>query len=178
MSRWVVDTNVLLVATRAHLGEPPRKLKRRGEDVPVKDAANLEAVFNWLASLNSSSDALVLDMPYDRIRDEYANKLEKDEYGRMVVANKLSRGQCHFSEVEYDHNDHALIPHEQGVHVSDTSDRKMVAAAMDARAPIANACDTDWCDLEHDGVLEKLGVEVHHVIEDWCRAEWQRKKAR
>lgn len=178
MTEWVLDTNVLLVATRAVLGRPPRHLARRGEDVPVTSNAELQAVYNWLEALRRAPDAyVVLDMPHDLIKGEYANKLEKDEYGRMVIAEKLTRGHYRPVEVEVDENGHALILHKCAGDIFDLEDRKMVAAAIEASVAIVNACDTDWCELEHRGSLERLGLVVHHLIEAWCRAEWDRKRA-
>lgn len=178
MADWVVDTNVLLVATRAVLGRPPMALERRGEDVPVTDTADLQAVYLWLETVRRSREAcVVLDVPNDLIKGEYANKLAKSEYGRMVIAEKLSKGQYKTVEVLKDGDGYALILHDSAGEVFDREDRKMVAAALEVGSAIANACDTDWCELEHTGTLGRLGVRVHHVIEVWCRAEWQRKRA-
>jgi uncharacterized protein YfeS len=177
VAEWVVDTNVLIVATRAVLGRPPRKLERRGEDVPVASAADLETVYSWLETLRRTPDAIVvLDLPHHLIEGEYAKKLDKNEYGRMVIAEKLTKGQYRPVEVERDGDGHALILHACADEIFDREDRKMVAAALEAQAAIANACDTDWCELEQLGSLGRLGVTVHHVIETWCRSEWQRKR--
>jgi len=178
VANWVVDTNVLLVATRAVLGRPPRQLARRGEDVPVRGEEELQAVYLWLEAIRRSPEEfVVLDVPHDLIKGEYANKLDKSEYGRMVIAEKLTKGQYKAVEVQPDGDGHALILHDAVDEVFDREDRKMVAAALESGAAIANACDTDWCELEHTGTLSRLGVRVHHVIELWCRAEWQRKRA-
>ena len=178
MADWVVDTNVLLVATRAVLGGPPRLLARRGEDVPVTATADCEAVYRWLEAVRRSPDErVVIDYPNDLIKGEYGKKLDKSEYGRMVIAEKLTRGQVKVVEVLKDAEGYAVIQHENASEVFDREDRKMVAAAMESGAAIANACDTDWCELEHTGTLGRLGVKVHHVIETWCRSEWQRKRA-
>jgi len=175
---WVVDTNVLLVATRAVLGRPPSVLERRGEDVPVTAVADQQAVFAWLEAVRRSAEQrVVIDIPNDLIKGEYGNKLDKSEYGRMVIAEKLTKGQYKAVEVVSDGDGHAQILHDSADEVFDREDRKMVAAALEAGAAIANACDTDWCELEHRGTLARLGVRVHHVIEAWCRAEWQRKRA-
>lgn len=178
MADWVIDTNVLLVATRAVMGRPPRWLERRGADVPVTDIADQQAVYLWLEAVRRSSEAcVVLDTPHDLTKGEYANKLAKSEYGRMVIAEKLTRGQYKVVEVLVDGNGDALIQHDSADEVYDRADRKMVAAALQSGSVIVNACDTDWCELEHTGALGRLGVHVHHVIEAWCRAEWQRKRA-
>jgi hypothetical protein len=175
VAEWVIDTNVLLVATRAQLGRAPRRLAARGEDVPVADPEAQAKVFEWLKTLRQDRDEVVVDLPHDLIKAEYARKLDKDEYGRMVIADLMSRGRCKFVEVEVDENEHALVLHDAGSEVTDLEDRKMVAAALESGAPIANACDTDWMDLEARGTLERLGISVVHVIEAWCRAEWKRK---
>ncbi len=178
MTDWVVDTNVLLVATRAVLGRPPRALEQRGEDVPVAAAADQQAVYDWLEAVRRSpQECVVLDCIHDLIKSEYANKLDKNEYGRMVIAEKLTKGQYRAVEVLCDDDGYAIILHEHAEEVFDREDRKMVAAALEANSAIANACDTDWCELEHRGTLTLIGVNVHHIIEEWCRAEWQRKRA-
>lgn len=177
MAEWVIDTNVLLVATRAVLGSPPRKMARRGEDVPVEREDDQRTVFLWVKNLRETADeVLVLDRIHNLIYEEYANKLEKDEYGRMVVAHKLTLGECRFVEIEMDSDGDALIQHEACGDVFDHDDRKMVAAAIEANAPIANACDAGWCELEQRGSLDRLGITVHHLIEAWCRALWEKNR--
>ena len=177
MSEWVVDTNVLLVATRAALGRPPRRLARRGEDVCVTTEPELQAVFCWLEQMRKDpTAAVVLDRPHDLIKGEYCNKIDKDEYGRMVIADLLTKGRCRFVDVDMDNNGDGVVQHEQGDEVFDRADRKMVAAAIESKAPIVNVCDSDWIELEHRGTLARLGVAVEHVIEEWCRAEWERKR--
>ena len=178
MSEYVVDTNVLLVATCFEIGAPPEQLRRRGEDVPVTRVADQEEVFAWLERLRKDPHGIiVLDEPEDQIQSEYRNKLSKKEYGRMVVAEKLTKGQVRWVTVDMDSDGHGVIPHGAADEVFDRADRKMVAAAVVSGAPIVNACDTDWLDLHESGALARLGVSVVHVIEPWCRAEWLRKKA-
>lgn len=177
---WVIDTNVLLVATQAVLGRSPRYLEPSG--VPVKELETQELVYKWLETVNNSRETtVVLDRTHGTILREYKNNLHESEYGRMVIVNKISRNECRWVDVEVEcvgNKAIGLIPHPDAEQVFDASDRKMVAAAMAARAPIANACDTDWFELKAAGVLEKLGVKVHEVIEEWCEAKWKAKKAR
>lgn len=176
MADWVVDTNVLIVATRCELGCAPKLMARRGEDVPVQDDDAQESVFRWLRAVRESNeDRVVLDQPHGLIRNEYANKLLDSDYGRRVIVDKLTRGLVCWVEIEPDADGHAMILSEHGSAVSDPADRKMVAAALQSGAPIANACDTDWLDLEANGTLLRLGVRVHNIIETWCRADWHRK---
>jgi predicted nucleic acid-binding protein len=174
---WVIDTNVLIVATTADRGgRPPHLMERAKEDVPVKTVDDLEAVFTWLQAIRQDKQAhVVLDFPHNLIQTEYSHKILKEEYGRKVIAEKLSRCQYRMVEVERDENGDALIMHDAAHRVTDAADRRMVAAALESGAPIANACDTDWLDLLDNGTLAELGIAVHHVIESWCQAEWKRK---
>ncbi|MBZ5708109.1 hypothetical protein [Nannocystis pusilla] len=179
MAEWVIDTNVLIIATTAQQGRPPRRIANDENPVPVTTEKELWEVFSWLEAVNKDpSTYVVLDVLHHFIEKEYSNKIEKDEYGRMVIANKLTK--CHYRPVyvEPDENGDPWIPHDAGHKVFDHADRRMVAAAVESGAPIANACDTDWLDLLHDGTLAELGISVHQIIEVWCREEWARVKAR
>lgn len=152
-------------------------MARRGEDVPVKTDEDLEAVYSWLESIRKDgSTYIVLDVPHDLIKGEYARKLDKDEYGRMVIAEKLSRGLYRSVRVEADGDGHAVVEHGNGDEIFDREDRKIVAAALESAAPVVNACDTDWIELEFRGALDRIGISLHHLIEAWCRTEWQRKR--
>lgn len=177
MPEWVIDTNVLLVATRFHLGEPPAKMRIRGQDVPVANMEDQKTVYNWLRGFHrNSDDILVLDVPHNLIKDEYSHKLEKHEYGRMMIAEKFSRGEFRICHVEVDENGDAIILHEAGLEVFDKADRRMVAAALESGAPIVNACDTDWYDLEDSGTLGRLGIRIEQVIDPCCRKLWKEMK--
>ena len=56
--------------------------------------------------------------------------------------------------------------------VTDLADRKIVAAALAAKADrhsckLVNACDTDW--LDYAAILDEFGIEAEHIIEGWLR---------
>lgn len=175
MAEWVIDTNVLIVATMAQQGRPPAGC----DDVPVASAQDQEAVFTWLETVNRDPNIhVIIDFPHRLIEGEYSNKIQKHEYGRMVIANKISRGQCRFVEVEKDDGGYGLILHDCAEEVFDREDRKMVAAALEAGVPIVNACDTDWVELLERGTLGRLDIKVHQLLEAWCRKEWERKRAK
>lgn len=134
-------------------------------------------VFLWLAAVRKSKDEIVvLDRPHDLIKAEYSRNLNKEDYGRMVIAEKLPRGQCRWVEMEPDDNGHAMILHDAGEEVKDREDRKMVAAALESGASIVNASDTDWCELEHCGTLGRLGIKVTHLLHELCQGWWERKR--
>lgn len=178
-AKWVIDTNVLIIATTAQQGRPPRRIAKDKDAVPVKTPKELWEVFSWLEAVHRDPGThVVLDMRHRFIEKEYGNKIEKDEYGRMVIANKLSRCEYRAVYIDEDENGDPWIPHDAGHKVFDVADRRMVAAAVESGAPIVNACDTDWLDLLEDGTLAELGISVHHIIEEWCRDEWKKVKGR
>jgi hypothetical protein len=169
VARWVVDTNVLIVASAA---DPSSPFAQTGTHVPIVEQ---EAVFRWVQALRKEpDDVVVIDMPHRLIPGEYANKLSKDDYGRRVMMEKLSRGECEFAEVDKDVDGHGVILGDAGAKIFDLQDRKMVAAAEASGAPIANACDTDWCQLEQEGVLAELNVTVTHLLDAWIWPEYKR----
>jgi hypothetical protein len=168
---WVVDTNVLLVASASDEGS-----WFKDTHVPT---IQRQAVFEWLVHLEGSSDdGVVLDLPPGMIMKEYRNKLQYGDYGLAFVQRMMESGRCEYVELTDDGAGHAVIAHSSGEEVGDRADRKMVAAAMQVRAPIANACDTDWCELRDGGVLDRLDVAVHEVLGEWIESEHQRKKAK
>lgn len=158
MSGVVIDTNVLLVASAAHPYSP-------FDDTHVP-AELQKAVFDWLAAFRTDdSRRLVIDDWFE-IYDEYRNKLSDQDYGLLVIADKMRNLQI--AELEWDEDGRAIVPPEFSCF--DPSDRKFLAAALTDRAniSIANATDTDWLEIEEQ--LEAAGVRVEHLLEDWLRA--------
>lgn len=176
MADRVVDTNVLIVATAAEPGA------HRGDTDTHVPAVERQKVLTWMRQFRTDADrSIVLDVQ-NGIRSEYANKLSAEAYGRRVVVEKIQKNQVTWVSVEYDREGAALLdPEDLQEAVHDAADRKMVAAylkADPADRAIVNACDTDWLDLQADGTLGRHGIVVEHVIEPFCRAEWERKKER
>ncbi len=165
----VVDTNVLLVASAA---DPDSSF----EDTHVPEELALE-VLDWLVDLHRARDRrLVFDYAY-RIYEEYRNKLSEQDYAFLVVRDKLQNA-C-WVDVRYDRDGWAEVP--DALHALDPSDRKLAAAVLAARAEgveatVVNAADTDWYEAEE--ALVACGVVVEQLLPEWCRAEYDRKRAR
>jgi len=181
MSSEIIDTNVLIMATAGSLGgKAPAAMAARGETVGCDDLSLQTRLWDWLKAFRHDPERkLVLDFPRLTIKQEYANKLGKDEFGMRVVLEKISRGEYERVDLTYSPNGSELVaelPDELQAVVHDLGDRKLVAAAMESGAAIHNATDTDWYDWQ--APLEDVGVFVVHLIEDWSRPLWESKKAK
>lgn len=80
--------------------------------------------------------------------------------------------------VQYDADSHAVLQPPLNSIVHDLADRKMVAAAVEARkqygeSTIAFAGDTDWHDWEQARI--HAGLSLEPLIEDWFRAKHAEK---
>ena len=123
---------------------------------------------------------MVLDTE-NKIYEEYNNKLGFNDFGIQVVMHKWSTAAVDSVNVEYDSEDNGVLPISLARVVHDLADRKMVAAALEAKrlhgeAPVAFAGDTDWHQWE--SALNKHGVELKPIIEAWSRAKFKAKKLR
>lgn len=182
ISRHVIDTNVLLVASAADEASP------FPDDVtPVEEEEFRKIVLQWLIEFDSSDRHAVLDWDWT-IVEEYRGenrrtKLTEQDYGMQVILKKFSEGEVFGFTLEWDEPDSAKIDDENlSPVIHDHADRKMVAAVIaggrrSGGCNLVNACDTDWYDWETD--LEKADIEVHQVIgEEWCRPRWESKSRR
>lgn len=173
MADFVVDTNVLLVASAC-----PGSGGQLFRDCHIDDPTEVEKVFDRVSEFHGSEDRMVLDIKW-LIAGEYQNKLDDQHYGSRVWMDKYQSARLVDIEVD-DHGD-AELPEPLVSVVHDRADRKMVAAALQVHAEgdacsIVNACDTDW--YEWEDALEAAGVPVCQLIDPWCRAEYERKKNR
>lgn len=169
--RYVVDTNVLIIASAAHPATP------KEIDTTPQDPALQFRVWQWLVEFESSPTRLVLDSA-GRIEEEYGRKLGFNDYGIQVVIHKWSTLAVDNVDVQYDNNGHAVLQSPLDSVVHDLADRKMVAAALEAmkhygESTIAFAGDTDWHDWEQ--ALIQAGLSLEPLIEDWSRAKHAEK---
>ena len=164
MADHVVDTNVLLVASASHPYSPfddsdlPPDLQR--------------AVFDWLVAFRADpARQLVLDT-FWKIYEEYRHKLTDQDYGLMVVLEKMTTTR--FVEVEYDDDGFGVVT--SAFAAFDPSDRKLLAALLTdvETLSLVNATDTDWLEIEAE--LNATGATVEHLVEDWLRAKYRAKK--
>jgi hypothetical protein len=157
----VIDTNVLVLASALEQGwSRPR--------VPTSDVRVFCTVHEWLRTFRSAeARSLVMDLPKRTIWVEYARNLAPDDYGMKVVQSKWDAGLIEVVQLQFESNGEeavAVLPAEAAAGIHDLGDRKMVAAAFFATAPIVNAADSDW---EHPGVvaaLEMMGVQVVQLL--------------
>ncbi|MFZ4578143.1 MAG: hypothetical protein ACOYOB_07050 [Myxococcota bacterium] len=164
MGSEVVDTNVLMVATAMEQGwSRPR--------VPVDDLVVMQRVFRWVKAFREDpSRLLVMDAPRRTILEEYnkpKNLSQRDYYGRKVVQHKFDTGAIQFVDLQYWANGTewvAVLPADVAALFHDLGDRKMVAAAFNADAPIINATDGDWTEAGPAQGLQTLGVVVTQLL--------------
>lgn len=163
MSKYILDTNVLLVAD----GRSSAALA-----CVAASKARLEAI--------KQDGILVLDTEY-LILKEYGNKLSP--VGPNTPGNAFlkwawqNRANPHFCEqttlVRHEDGTFAAFPTDPDLAAFDPSDRKFVALTLThpERPPIVNATDTDW---HKDLVaLTRNGVRVEFI----CPAEMTRVRA-
>ncbi len=172
--RYVIDTNVLIAASAA---DPSSSV---AQDATPDDPTQRMIINEWLHEFANADTRLVLD-GRGKILDEYSNKLKYSEFARQVVIEKMSKNAVDYVDIEYDEYGHAILEDSLAQFIHDLSDRKMVAAVLDAQTScppcfLANASDTDWYDWEE--VLKENGIEVEQIIHDWAHAKWLEKKAR
>jgi hypothetical protein len=168
----VVDTNVLIVASAADAGS-----HFAPDATPVQEAEYRQQVLDWLLAFEQDSARLVvLDWAW-LICDEYSHKLTGQDYGWLAIMAKLDRNEVAWIALEVDADGNALLPASLSSTVHDLADRKMVAAALAAKAAghackVVNACDTDWLDWEE--ALGAAHIETEHLLEQqWLRPKWR-----
>ncbi|MEX0670401.1 MAG: hypothetical protein WD060_08100 [Pirellulales bacterium] len=142
-----------------------------GSDLPEPERRK---AFNWLSAFHADpSRQMVWDQTF-RIYDEYRNKLTDQDYGLLVVHEKMTSARQ--VDIAFDADGHAVV---SGQFASlDPSDRKFLATVLgdEGRSRLVNASDTDW--LQQEGSLTAAGVAVEHILEDWLRAKHAEKESR
>lgn len=172
-SRYVVDTNVLIAANAGNPAES-RKI-----DATPADPILQKAVWKWLVSLQKSSARIVVDIQ-GQIRKEYAPYILRGGYVEQFMLAMNSGRRVDPVSLSYDEHGYALIA--ESLHfVHDLSDRKMVAACIEANSVygecvIAFAGDTDWHDWEN--ALLEHGICLEPIVEAWSRQKHAEKKDR
>ncbi|MDD5461527.1 MAG: hypothetical protein PHG00_07825 [Methylococcales bacterium] len=168
---YVVDTNVLIAASAIDANSP------KARDATPSDPELRRKVWQWLNDFQLSASQLVLD-GQGQIEDEYGHKLGFNDFGRQVVQYKWDTLAVNQVHVDYDENGHGILEEPLQTIIHDLADRKMVAAALDAKflhnnSTIAFAGDTDWHGWEKS--LLEAGLELEPIIEEWSRAKFAEK---
>ncbi len=162
----VLDTNVFLVASASHYESP-----FDDSDLPVDLQ---ERVLDWLEGFNrNDSVRMVLDEGFS-IYNEYMNKLSGQDFGMLVIRNKMPNAR--FVEIDYDENGNGIVP--EPFADFDPSDRKFLAALLTDvdNISLVNACDTDWLEIEDQ--LTQANACIIHLLEDWLRDKFNTKKGK
>ena len=166
MADCIIDTNVLLVASAC---DPGSHFDDSGH-VPAKKQM---VVLDWLKAFRKDgSRCIVLDQSMNRkgsIWKEYHHKMSGQDYGLMVIVEKLQSCQVRFLDIMYDSHDNGLLP--ASLEILDPSDRKFVAVALMDKAQggsslIVNAIDSDWEKCK--GELGSLGIHVEQILDSRC----------
>jgi len=171
--RYVVDTNVLIAASA---GNAPHSVIAK-DATPDNPDLRLK-VLEWLTDFQQSSTRLVLDYQWE-IDKEYRRKMDYfNDFGLQVIQNKWDNCAVDLVDVVYDDHGHALLQEPLQTIVHDCSDRKMVAAAVEAinyygETTIANASDSDW--YEWEAGLLAAGVIVEQILDDWLRPKYNQR---
>jgi len=169
--RYVVDTNVLIAASAVDADSAIAR------NTTPSDPALRMKVWEWLDTFQQDTSKLVLD-GQGGIEQEYGKKLGFNDFGRQVVLQKWSTGAVDLVDVQYDANGDGILDEPLQTVVHDRADRKMVAAALDAKdqygfCAIAFAGDTDWHGWEND--LLDAGLELEPIIPEWSLAKYKEK---
>lgn len=168
MGGEVVDTNVLRVSSVLESPEPI--------ETPVTDPVVLQRVYEWVKAFrNDRRRRLVMDIPGETIRREYTRNLPERSYGHRTLIDKFKTGAVEYVPLTYWNNGNERVAHlpdpSLDAYFHDLGDRKMVAAAHGAGAPIVNATDGDWTEPQVAAGLARLGVRVVQLLtEDERRA--------
>lgn len=170
-ARYVVDTNVLIAASSV---DPSSSVSNQA--TPEDPELRLR-VWEWLDDFERSASCMVLDSS-GQIDEEYRKKLGFNDFGLQVLISKYSSWRIDMVDVYYDIDGYAILQADLASTITDRSDRKMVAAALEAlstvgECAVANASDTDWYDWE--SALTLVNIDVEQLLPEWSRAKWQEK---
>jgi hypothetical protein len=161
VSDYIIDTNVLLVASAVHPYSP-----FADSHVPLKQQ---QTVFEWLSAFRTDPQhRLVMDDVF-RIYQEYRNRLSDQDFGLLAVHDKLQSFRS--VALTWDADGEAEVP--AALQACDRSDRKFLAAALSDPTTISlvNATDSDWIEIEQE--VAAAGVQVVHLIETWLRGSME-----
>ncbi|MFN8719841.1 MAG: hypothetical protein ACK5YI_03345 [Rhodospirillales bacterium] len=154
MKRWIVDTNVPIVAN----GRPAADVV--GD--PSIDCR--EAAVAFLLNLERRQGVWVDEE--SRVVEEYRRHLSPsgqpgvgDRFYQKVLNDWRFAERCALPVC--DDGEYVDLPRSLADARFDPSDRKFAALARRCRAPVANAVDSDW--IEHGALLEAEGIRVEHL---------------
>ncbi len=162
MNRFVVDTNVPIVANNRSRSNGPR---------PTMDC--VEAAILFLVALLRDGTAC-LDADGEIQREYHKHLRSKGEPGvgdrfYLAILNSAPNRVERFQLARRDDGEYADLPQSLIDANFDHADRKFVALASRARATIANATDSDW--IIHGVELSACGIDVKFLC-DCDKDKW------
>ena len=152
MKKWVVDTNVPVVANR-----------RDDRDRPVASTCQ-EATIKFLREIMKGGKVLVDEA--GEVMAEYKRHLNPsgqpgvgDRFYQQLLRNV---SLIERAELPVCSDDEFVDLHPE-IRASnfDRDDRKFAALAVNRDAPVANAIDSDW--MEHRDLLKRHGVRIRFL---------------
>ena len=153
MKRWVIDTNVPVVAN--------------GRD-DTKESFSLDcrkATIDFLTKFLRNEDRVVLDKGRE-IEEEYRSHLDPkgqpgvgDRFYQEIITNPRKFERVPLSK--RDDGEFSDLPQLVIDSKFDRSDRKFAALSKREKVPVVNATDSDW--LEAEDLLRKHGIHVEFV---------------
>lgn len=155
MSRFVVDTNVPIVANG--------RLDPQSRQIPTVDCRT--AAITFLVKVIESG-RILLDVAGE-IQAEYHRHLSprgQPGVGDRFYLAVLQSAPKHIERIDLpkrEDGEYADLPQEVIASSFDPSDRKFAALAKKEQAPVVNAVDTDW--LEHRVTLAANDIAVEFV---------------
>lgn len=177
---YLVDTNVMLAASAV------QELSNLVTRAMPKEIELREKVYAWLKAFDESDKRIVLDEE-GLVQAEYERNMpfnmHGQEYGILVLQNKLDRGLTEFVPIDSlkANGEHIAVldpAHEKLV--MDREDRKWVACALAAKIlfgevpPIVYGAETDWFIAEKE--LKAIGLCFERLLPDeWYNARLLKK---
>ena len=162
MSKWVVDTNVMVVANGRH------DSKQR----PVSPGCR-EASVKFLMNLINENNCVLVDSAGEVLTEyqRYLNPCGQPGTGdRLLYELRNNCRRIKMVDLPVDENgEYADLHPDIIASAFDRSDRKFVALALQKDAPVANSVDSDWVD--HFALLTRCGVKVK-LICGQNQADW------
>lgn len=153
MTRWVIDTNVPVVANGRH----------DGDKQPAPECR--DAAVRFLTEVHNEKQHVVLDAEGE-VQAEYRKKLNPsgqpgvgDRFYQAVLSDwNLCERVCLPKRPDGEYADLPQAVIDDGFH---SDDRKFAALAKRERIPVVNAVDSDWLDARD--MLARNGIRVKFV---------------
>jgi hypothetical protein len=151
--RAIIDTNIPIIANN--------------QDSPKPNNGCVKECIETLINLQNRGK-IILDYQWEIIR-EYQNKLTSrkpvrvgDLFLRWVLTNRKNKSKCELHDIPLDperEGNYLHFPKDPDLETFDRNDRKFVALAVAASAPIYTAADSDWNDYSEEFTRNNIKIK-------------------